>query len=329
LIGIDHLSPRFHLLFEPDIAMQAVHPHTLPDKIERPSHRLMTPSKVKRKLTTILCADVQGYSVLMGADEADTLERLRRYRTIMAELFERHEGRKVNTWGDAVIAEFPSVVEAVRCGVEVQDALSAENRDLPVDRQMWFRIGINLGDVMEDGSDLYGDGVNVASRLQSLADAGGIMVSETVYNLTHKQLSFAYDFAGEQIVKGQAQPIAGYRVRMPDSNTTGDSTQLLDPVAFGQSPAPSPARLMGQAPVPRRRRGFVDGLIAKAHSARRWYLRQPRSVRIPVGMIALFATINLLTSGLSDIWFIYPSIPFAAFLVLRLFSGGWRKTEES
>ena len=313
--------------------MQAVRPHTLQDQIERPGRRPMTTAKVKRKLTTILCADVQGYSSLMGADEADTLERLRRYRAIMAELFERHEGRKVNTWGDAVIAECPSVVEAVRCGVEIQDALGAENRDLPDGRQMWFRIGINLGDVMEDGSDLYGDGVNVASRLQSLADAGGIMVSETVYNLTHKQLSFAYDFAGEQKVKGQDQPIVGYRVRMPDRNEPNATAELLDPVAFTLTSNPTPTvttmPLPGRPPAPTRRRGFVDGLIAKAHSARRWYLRQPRSTRIPVGMIALFATINLLTSGLSEIWFIYPSIPFAAFLALRLVSGGWGKQEES
>ena len=120
-------------------------------------------NKLKRKLTTIFCADVQSYSALMANDEADTLQRLQRYRAIMGELFERHDGRKVNTWGDAVIAEFSSVVEAVRCGVEIQDAIGAENRDLPKAKQMWFRIGINLGDVMQDGTDLYGDGVNVAS----------------------------------------------------------------------------------------------------------------------------------------------------------------------
>ena len=163
----------------------------------------MTVKKIKRKLTTIFCADVQSYSALMAVDEADTLARLQRYRAIMGEFFERHEGRKVNTWGDAVIAEFASVVEAVRCAVEIQDAISAENASLPEPRQMWFRIGINLGDVMEDGSDLYGDGVNVAARLESIADPGGIMVSETVYNLTHRQLTFGYDFAGEQKVKGQ------------------------------------------------------------------------------------------------------------------------------
>ena len=152
----------------------------------------------------------------------------------MGELFERHDGRKVNTWGDAVIAEFASVVEAVRCGVEIQDAIGAENRDLPEAKQMWFRIGINLGDVMQDGTDLYGDGVNVASRLESLADPGGIMVSETVYDLTHRQLSFAYDFAGEQKVKGQDNPIVGYRVRMPGSNATpeADATAAAESAGY-------------------------------------------------------------------------------------------------
>ena len=112
----------------------------------------MAVDKMKRKLTTIFCADVQSYSSLMAGDEAETLARLQRYRSIMGDLFQRHEGRKVNTWGDAVIAEFASVVEAVRCAVEIQDAIGAENRDLPETGQMWFRIGINLGDVMQDGA---------------------------------------------------------------------------------------------------------------------------------------------------------------------------------
>ncbi|MEW9835793.1 adenylate/guanylate cyclase domain-containing protein [Mesorhizobium sp. ZMM04-4] len=109
------------------------------------SERVNDGKPMKRKLTTIFCADVQRYSTLMAGDEAGTLARLQRYRSIMNDLFERHEGRKVNTWGDAVIAEFGSVVEAVRCAVEIQDAIGAENRDLPESRQMWFRIGINLG----------------------------------------------------------------------------------------------------------------------------------------------------------------------------------------
>jgi adenylate cyclase len=273
----------------------------------------MTVDKLKRKLTTIFCADVQSYSALMATDEADTLQRLQRYRAIMGELFERHDGRKVNTWGDAVIAEFSSVVEAVRCGVEIQDAIGAENRDLPKAKQMWFRVGINLGDVMQDGTDLYGDGVNVASRLESLADPGGIMVSETVYDLTHKQLSFAYDFAGEQKVKGQDHPIVGYRVRMPGSNAAREPDA---PAAGGPQYAKDTAQAFGRTSA----RALadepaVDG--SRINELRDWFFSQPKQVRVPIAMIGLFATINLLTSGFSEIWFIYPSIPFVLFLLFH------------
>src|ERR1051326_7748764 len=122
--------------------------------------------KVKRRLTTVLCADVHGYSRLMEADEAGTMATLRRHRAAMEGLVERHDGRIVNTWGDAVIAEFASVVEAVQCAVEVQQEISGENDALPEARRMRFRIGINLGDVMVEGDDVYGDGVNIAARLQ-------------------------------------------------------------------------------------------------------------------------------------------------------------------
>ena len=274
----------------------------------------MAVEKLKRKLTTIFCADVQSYSALMASDEADTLQRLQRYRGIMNELFERHDGRKVNTWGDAVIAEFSSVVEAVRCGVEIQDAIGAENRGLPKARQMWFRIGINLGDVMQDGTDLYGDGVNVASRLESLADPGGIMVSETVYDLTHKQLSFAYDFAGEQKVKGQDNPIVGYRVRMPGSNSTRQPDAAI---SVESQEAKNTAQAFGNT----RASAFADAPPAEPATRfdelRNWYLSQPKAVRVPIAMIGLFAAINLLTSGFSEIWFIYPSIPFVLFLLFH------------
>ncbi len=272
----------------------------------------MTVKKIKRKLTTIFCADVQSYSTLMASDEADTLARLRRYRAIMGDLFERHEGRKVNTWGDAVIAEFPSVVEAVRCGVEIQDAISAENRDLPQNKQMWFRIGINLGDVMEDGGDLYGDGVNVAARLESLSDPGGIMVSETVYNLTNRHLAFGYDFAGAQNVKGQDDPIPSYRVRM-QSRSAGDETagDVRPAVVKSATATASSAASTGS--------GLPDRRATRTGRFRSWFAHQPRTVRGSLFMIGMFATINLLTNGLSEIWFVYPSIPFVFFLVVRRF----------
>lgn len=281
----------------------------------------MAVDKMKRKLTTIFCADVQSYSVLMASDEAETLARLRRYRTIMNELFERHDGRKVNTWGDAVIAEFSSVVEAVRCAVEIQDAIGAENRDLPEIRQMWFRIGINLGDVMQDGGDLYGDGVNVAARLESLADPGGIMVSETVFNLTNRHLAFGYDFAGQQKIKGQEEPIASYRVRMPGQNIeSAEGADIRVPAQSRQDAAGAPdisqASRLSERSAGRGR--FLDRQLARIRKFHGWYHRQPRAVRIPVAAIGIFAAINLLTTGLSEVWFIYPSIPFVIFLIFHV-----------
>lgn len=266
----------------------------------------MAATGMKRKLTTIFCADVQSYSALMAGDEADTLARLQRYRSIMNELFERHDGRKVNTWGDAVIAEFTSVVEAVRCAVEIQDAVGAENRDLPVAKQMWFRIGINLGDVMQDSDDLYGEGVNVAARLESLADPGGIMVSETVFNLTNRHLAFGYDFAGQQNIKGQDEPIASYRVRMPGRD--GNEPDFAPPGrrAADKASTAGPSRAAAVSPS-----------ATRASRLRGWFRTQSRSVRGSIFMIAMFATINLLTNGFSEIWFVYPSIPFAFFLVVR------------
>src|SRR5271155_4246904 len=143
----------------------------------------MTDDKVKRRLTTVLCADVHGYSRLMEADEAGTLATLRRYRAAMTGLVERHDGRIVNTWGDAVIAEFASVVEAVQCAVEIQQEVSNQDSGLPDAHLMRFRIGINLGDVMVDGSDIYGDGVNIAARLQEFAKPGDVVGSGGVFYL--------------------------------------------------------------------------------------------------------------------------------------------------
>ena len=258
-------------------------------------------SQLKRRLTTILFADAQGYSALMASDEAATLHRLNRYRGIMAGLFARHEGRQVNTWGDAVIAEFSSVVEAVRCAVEIQDSISAENRSLPKPTQMWFRIGINLGDVMVDQDNLYGDGVNVAQRLELLAEPGGIMVSGTVHSLAHKQLALAFDFAGEQEIKNSEDRVAAYRVRMAGRNVPDLTAAGADP---GEPPPPD-AHFAGAG------RGF-DGLWV-------WLLSQPKRVRLCLGLIPFFFIVNLTTSGLQPPWFIYPSAVFAviAFLLMR------------
>src|SRR5262249_9727288 len=165
------------------------------------------------------CADVEGYARLMEADEAGTLATLRRCRAAMATLIKRHEGRIVNTWGDAIIAEFASVVEAVQCAVETQQELSSHNGALLGTPRMRFRIGINLGDVMVEGDDVYGDGVNVAARLQELAEPGGILISGPVYDQVHSKLSIGFDYLGPQNMKNIANPVVSYRIIQGDATT--------------------------------------------------------------------------------------------------------------
>ena len=171
------------------------------------------PPGVKRKLAAILSADVKGYSRLMAADEEGTLRTLNAYRQEMDALVAGRDGRIVGSAGDSVLAEFPSAVEATRCAVEIQQELAARNGELPKDRRLEFRIGINLGDVMVEGDDLFGDGVNVAARLQALAEPGGIYVSGGIYDQIKGKLPFGADFLGEQTVKNIAEPVRVYRLR--------------------------------------------------------------------------------------------------------------------
>src|SRR5271157_3718747 len=169
---------------------------------------------IKRKLTAILSADVKGYSRLMGEDEEWTLRTLTTYKEMMRSLLQQHRGQVVGTAGDSVLAEFPSVVDAVQCAVEIQQVLRAKNAMLPENRRMEFRIGINLGDVVEEGDTIYGDGVNIAARLESLAEAGGICISGTVYEHIKNKLAFGYEYVGEQSVKNIKEPVKIYRVVM-------------------------------------------------------------------------------------------------------------------
>jgi TolB-like protein/class 3 adenylate cyclase/Tfp pilus assembly protein PilF len=167
---------------------------------------------LERKLTAIFCADVYGYSRLMGEDEEATLRTLSSQRKLIDSLIEQHHGRFVNSAGDSVLAEFASVVNAVQCAVEIQTTLNAENANLPPNRRMEFRIGVNLGDVKVDGEQIYGDGVNVAARLESLADPGGICISGTVHEQVRDKLALGYEDAGEQEVKNIARPVRVWRV---------------------------------------------------------------------------------------------------------------------
>ena len=247
--------------------------------------------KVKRRLTTIVCADVEGYSRLMEADETGTLESLRRSRLAMTTLIDRHDGRVVNTWGDAVIAEFSSVVEAVQCAVEIQQELSDGDRATADPKKMRFRIGINLGDVMVEGDDVYGDGVNIAARLQQLAESGGIMISGPVYDQVHNKLSIGFDRLGQQHVKNIRYPVECFRV------------------VQGDAAAPSTKPQLEVDPHPQH--GSQTYFIRLWN----WYLRLPRPIAVICAFIGFLFLINVFT-GLDDIWFHWPVLPLILAIVL-------------
>jgi adenylate cyclase len=172
----------------------------------------MTEKKVKRKLTAIFSADVEGYSRLMGEDELKTIDTLTSHKEVMVKLIREYRGRVVDSTGDNLLAEFASVVDAVQCAVEVQQILSQKNETLPENRRMHFRIGINLGDVVEEGERIYGDGVNIAARVETLAKGGGISLSGTAYDQLGKKLPLGYEYVGEQTVKNIAKPVRVYRI---------------------------------------------------------------------------------------------------------------------
>ncbi|MFC1840729.1 adenylate/guanylate cyclase domain-containing protein [Thermodesulfobacteriota bacterium] len=180
----------------------------------------MTENRVKRKLSAILSADVVGYSRLMGEDEVSTVRTLEAYRKVMADLIEQFRGRVVDSPGDNLLAEFSSVVDAVQCGVEIHEVIRAKNEELPEDRRMLLRIGVNLGDVIQEGDRIYGDGVNIAARLEGLAEPGGVCISGSAHEQIENKLALGYEYLGEHSVKNIAKPVKVYKVPMVATNVT-------------------------------------------------------------------------------------------------------------
>jgi len=179
----------------------------------------------KRKLTTLFSADVAGYSRLMGQDEAATVETITTYREVMSVLIKQHRGRVVDSPGDNLLAEFSSVVDAVQCAVAAQKELKARNAELREDRRMEFRIGINLGDVIEEEDRIYGDGVNIAARLEALAEPGGICISKTAFDQIETKLPLGYEYLGEQTIKNIAKPVGAYHVLMEPRVTVSETIE--------------------------------------------------------------------------------------------------------
>jgi len=201
-------------------------------------------SLINRRLAAILAADIAGYSRLMHADEPATVRDLKAHQSVILPLIGRHGGRIIDTAGDGILAEFPSVIGATECAVELQTVMAERNKRVPERRRMLFRIGINLGDVIHDESRIYGDGINIAARLEALAEPGGVLVSSTVYDHVRGKLPFTFEDTGERQLKNIEQPVRTYRVMIPGA-------------AFTSGAAP-----LSRTATPDRRRRIVLGLAA-------------------------------------------------------------------
>jgi adenylate cyclase len=264
-------------------------------------------SNLDRKLTTILCADVSGYSRLMNEDEGKTLDHLKSTRDIFRDFIGQYGGRIVNMTGDGLVCEFSSVVKAVQCAVEVQNKINKNNNPLPPSDRMLYRIGINLGDVIIEGDDIFGDGVNVAARLEAMAPVGGICISGSVFEQIKNKLPRNFEFLGNKEVKNIAEPIAIYSLSLTENPT---------PSRGGQQATPS-------APDRQTQETGEDEQIRAYVKRQDTFYRRAMSF----GAIILFLfIINMVTS--SDYWwFLWPAAPFAFILLMeaiRIFGKGPR-----
>jgi class 3 adenylate cyclase/TolB-like protein len=219
---------------------------------------LATETRAERRLAAVLVADVAGYSRLMGVDEEGTHARLRaHFRELVDPKIKEHRGRIVKNTGDGLLAEFPSVVDAVRCGVEMQRAMVDRDAETPETKRIAFRIGVNLGDVIIDGADIYGDGVNIAARLEALAEPGGICISRVVRDQIRDKLPYPFADMGEQTVKNIARPVRAYS--MSAANVA--SRPLV--------PAPAP---LGNAKSSRRLFISASAIAVLCIAATAWWL---------------------------------------------------------
>ena len=198
---------------------------------------------IRRRLAAILAADIAGYSRLMGLDEAATVRDLKGHQAVILPLVGRHGGRIIDTAGDGILAEFPSVIGATECAVEIQTVMAARNEDVPEHRRMLFRIGINLGDVIHDETRIYGDGINVAARLEGLAEPAGVLVSRAVHDQVRDRLDLAFEDLGERELKNIARPVRIYRVRTPAASKAapalGDALPIPDKPSIAVLPFPN------------------------------------------------------------------------------------------
>ena len=267
-------------------------------------------TKVQRKLTTILAADAAGYSRAMEMDEVKAFDALRSARSVFSKFIERHDGRIVNTAGDGLIAEFPSVVEAVQCAIEVQQELGGHSNDQ--DDTMRFRIGIHLGDVMIDGTDLLGEGVNLAARLESMAEPGGVLISQQVYDQVQHKLTIGFEYLGEKRPKNFTEDVSVYRLSLgnPALNTAPIMAKIQAQPSVERSTEKS------EREQPFREQSAGEDLRSRIVRRIKWY----------GVLLAVLFVVNLTTG--SPLWAHWPGLVVLTLIALQatpLFVKGWFK----
>jgi class 3 adenylate cyclase len=261
----------------------------------------MTEEGFRRKLAAILSADVVEYSRLMREDEKATIQSLTAYREVMTKLIKQHHGRVVDTVGDNLLAEFASAVDAVQGAVAVQKEIKACNAQLAENRKMIFRIGINLGDLVVEGDRIYGDGVNIAARLEALADPGGICISKTIQEQIEDKLPLEYEYLGEKTVKNIVKPIRAYRVVFDPGGKKNSAYR-----AEHESRSDRNKKIEIRNEKTRTKSGDKNKSI-EATLRFRDRNRFRKHLRIYAGVIVFFAMINIFTwHGI--VWFHWPAL---------------------
>ena len=265
----------------------------------------MESDNVIRKLAAIFSADVKDYSILMREDEVATVRTLTAYRELISTLIKQYRGRVVDSPGDNILAEFPSVVDAVQGSVSIQKELNARNKKVPENRKMEFRIGINLGDVIVEGDRIYGDGINLAARLEGLADPGGICISRTAFDQIEDKLPFGYQYIGEKTVKNIPKPLPAYKVLLEPEKTAPKKHKAKK--ATGIKFSTISERRLKQNGI--ERHGIFKHRLSKHLTAY-------------IGVIGFLFIVNMITNR-STLWFYWPALGWGLLLYLY-----WLKTTQ-
>ena len=267
----------------------------------------MAQGELQRKLAAVLSADVTEYSRLMQEDETGTIRTLTAYREVMTALVNQHHGRVVDAVGDNLLAEFASVVDAVQGAIAIQKEIKSRNAQVPESRKMLFRIGINLGDLVVEGDRIYGDGVNIAARLEAMADPGGICISRTAFDQIEDELPLGYEYLGEKSVKNIAKPVRAYRV-------------LFD--SEGQASRLNISEHKRRTAPRQRRRRIEDEIRDEGVGFRIWDSgRFYKNLLVYAGVTLFLLLVNLLTWD-SGVWFHWPALGLGLLLYLH-----WVKTD--